>query len=259
MKKQIPNPIQFLSKNYFNVNAQVDASSGNFNSLSLFDFKPYKDNNMIALNVREVEFTVWIKNEFGQFVSRVADTLILQNINWKDFVITGVLATGGNVEIANITSNTEIDLKISFGTANFSQFIFNITDTINAENHVRAGQLRLCKHILDLVATTETTVTPVVDEGSLRTFNGTLAAWTNFEKWGARISVKNVKKEQYDLLKKYVKADKYITIIPWKEWEARDIYEVLIARGQIGTYAVNRWSGLISATFNVEAKEDAAN
>lgn len=251
--------MRFLTKNYLNENAQIDTTASNFNGAGLFDYKPYKEDNVLIFNTRAVEFLVWIKDEYGSFVGRDCDSLYLQNINWKDFIITGTLVNGGNVELANFTGNTQTDLKISFGTAKFSQINFNITDVMTSENTIRAGQIRLCKFIMDLIATTETNVTPVVDEGNIRTFDGSLASWINFEKWGARINIRNVKKEQYDLLKGYIKQDKYVTIIPWTEWEARDVYEVLIARGQIGTYAVNRWSGLISQTLNVEAKEDATN
>ena len=259
MQKRIQNPMRFLTKNYFNENAQIDSPSVNFNGSGLFDFAPYKEDNVLIFNTREVQFTIWIKDEYGQFVERDCDSLFLQNINWKDFVITGTLASGGSVELANITGNTQTDFKVNFGTASFSQIIFSITDVMTSENTIRAGQLRLCKFIMDLVATTETNVAPVVDEGNIRTFDGSLASWVNFEKWGARINIRNIKKEQYDLLKGYIKRDKFVTIIPWTEWEARDVYEILISRGQIGTYAVNRWSGLISQTLNVEAKEDATN
>jgi len=121
------------------------------------------------------------------------------------------------------------------------------------------GQMRVCKSIIDLKATTESEVNPVVKDGNFRTADGTPVVWTDYEKWGARIVMNNIQKPQYDLLKSFIKKDDYITIIPWYEWEPKDIYECSIERGTIGTYAVNRWSGLISQTLQLEAKENAAN
>lgn len=259
MQKQISNPMQFFSKNYLNNNALIETDATDLKTDGLFDFKPYKENNVILYDARAVEFNCWLKDDFGQFLPREADTLILQNINWKDFTITGVLSTGESTELINITGNAAADLTLKFMTKKLSKIIFKITDVNTTYAAVAAGQVRLCKFIFDLKATTETTVQPIVDEGDLRTFDGTLASWTNFEKWGANIKITNIAKSQLNLLKKFIKEDKYVTLIPWAEWEARDIYEIMLVRGKIGTYSVNRWSGLISQTITVEAKEDAYN
>jgi len=259
--KAIKNPIQFLSKNYLNENCQFDISPGDtLHRDKLYDFDPFKADNLISSDTNQILFTVWFKDNFSQFIVREIDCIILQNINWKSFTISLVQSDNTQIQIADYTDNEETNLFIKLEIPVRAGVIsFDVTDTIDSVNEILAGQIRVCKFIMNLSATTESEVNPITDEGSLRTFDGSLVSWTNFEKWGAKVNIQNIKKEQYDLLKSFIKNDGYITIIPWYEWEPKDIYECLITRGKIGTYAVDRWSGLISQTLQLEAKEDAYN
>jgi len=260
--KAIQNPNAFYSKNYLNENCQIDVDNNlAINEKTLFDFNPYKDDNILISDTRQVSFSIWFKDDFGQFVTREISTIILQNINWRSFKISAIMPDNSETQIVYLTENYEKDLVINIPNPVTAGKISITINDIQEQNDdvVRIGQMRICKFIMDLKATTKTEVQPVVDDGDLRTFNGTLASWTNFEKWGARITIENIKKEQLDLLKSFIKEDGYITIIPWYDFEPKDIYECLIKRGVIGTYAVNRWSGLISQSLQLEAKENAVN
>jgi hypothetical protein len=257
---KIKQPIQFLSKNYFNENAQVDVVGDPINWQGLVDFKPFIENKILKNNSRETEFTVWLKDDFAQFVSKEIDTVILQNINWNTFEIIAVLNDATEAPLFTAINNGSANIKFTIPNKLMTgKLIFRIHSINNLDEAIFAGQVRICKSILKLQAFTETEINPVVDDGDLRTFDGSLVAWTNYEKWGAKINARNIQKAQYDLLKKFIKDDGFITIIPWYEWEPKDIYECLIKRGNIGTYAVNRWSGLISQSLTFEAKENAYN
>lgn len=259
MTKIIDTPIKFFSKNYLNKNCEFEfADDKEFDFTLLCDFNPYKEDNAIFESTT-LSFTAWFKDEYGEYISRKINHIIIQNCNLKNFTIKTII-NDVEITLATITDNTNSELVIAIDNdVDLSRLIFNITALFDSETSVKIGQIRPCQYLFELQATTETTVQPVVDEGNLRTFDGSLSSWVNFEKWGAKIQINNARKPQIDLLKNTLKTDGYVTIMPWITWEPKDIYEVMIARENIGTYAVNRWSGLITTTINVEAKENASN
>ncbi|MDR2426207.1 MAG: hypothetical protein LBD46_03385 [Endomicrobium sp.] len=65
-------------------------------------------------------------------------------------------------------------------------------------------------------------------------------------------------KEQYKLLKNFIRRDGFITIIPFADFEDRDVYEVFIRRQDLD-YKISRWSGLLDFNLKLEAQENAAN
>lgn len=259
--KAIPEPIQFFSKNYLNEFCELDYSSeSSFDFLPLCDFNAFKSNNSIN-NFPTLEFRINFKDDYSNYIARKIDTIILQNTNIQNFQVKGVVAeTGFKFLMANILGNQESNLIIKLKREwNLSAIEIDISRTISDVSSIHLGQLRVCKFLCDLNATTETEVQPIVSEDSLRTYDGSLTHWVNYEKWGARISARNIKKEQFNLIKNKLRDDGYITIIPWQSWDIRDIFQVCIPLNSIGTYAVNRWSGLISTSLTVEAQENANN
>jgi len=259
--KAIPEPIRFLSKNYLNEFCELDYSSDeNFNFLPLCDFNPYKENSVVS-NETDIEFRIYFKNEYSQYIARTVNTVILQNMNLKTFQIKGVVAeTGFKFLLANVLNNTKSDLVLNLERDwNLSAIEISVNEVFPSETDVKLGQLRACKFLCDLNATTETEVEPSVSEDSLRTYDGTLVHWVNYEKWGARISARSIKKEQFNLIKNELRNEGYVTIIPWISWDEKDIFQVRIPIKSIGTYALNRWSGLISTSLTVEAQENANN
>lgn len=258
----ITKPIRFLSKNYITENCKIDVTGEvEFNASTLFDFEPFKQNNILVNGTRTVKFTVWLRDNFLDFVGEDIDTFILQNHNWKNFTVSYIDNNEETHQLISYVDNLQSDLIIGLPQVyNIQRLVFEVTDVIGLQsNSVNIGQLRACKNLFDLFAKTSIQVDPVTSEGSFRTFDGTLVSWKNFEKWGARITAENIKKSQFDMLKSFIKKDGYITVIPFYDWEAKDIYECLIKRDNIGSYAVDRYSALISTTFNLEAKEDATN
>lgn len=258
--KAILEPIQFFSKNYLNEFCELDYSSdSSFNFLPLCDFNPYKTNNLIH-NTPTLEFRIYFKNEYSEYVTRAIDTIILQNMNIRNFQVKGIVNGGLKYVMCNIVDNDKSNLKIKLNRVwEIVAIEISISRTISDVTSIHLGQLRFCKFLCDLNATTETEVQPVVSEDSLRTYDGNLTHWVNFEKWGARISARSIKKEQFNLIKNELRNEGYVTIMPWESWDIKDIFQVRIPMKSIGTYAVNRWSGLISTSLTIEAQENANN
>jgi hypothetical protein len=157
-----------------------------------------------------------------------------------------------------LTDNLNSEIRITLPKKiTVSKIIFNIQSVFEGKD-IRIGQLRILEKVLELKASTETSVKYKTKDGNLRTYNGRLVTWTDYSKWGANVIAKNVAKEQYDLLRLFACRDGFITIEPFPEFEVRDIYEVYIRRSDL-EYSINRWSGLFDINLKFEGQEDAAN
>lgn len=258
--KAIKEPMQFFSKNYLTEFCELDYSSdSSFDFLSLCDFNPYKENADIS-SQSDLEFRIFFKDDYSEYLNRNVDTIILQNTNLKSFQVKGVVSGGFKYLMSNVLNNNKENLVIKLDRVwNLIAIEISISEIFPSDTNIKLGQLRICKFLCDLNATTETEMEPAVSEENLRTYDGKLTHWVNYEKWGARISARSIKKEQFNLIKNELRNEGYVTIIPWFSWDERDIFQVSIPMKSMGTYALNRWSGLISTTLTLEAQENANN
>lgn len=258
MSKRVESPNQIFSLNYANENCEFTATNGNLWRLRyLCDFNPY--GSWFTGGDKSVEISVSFRDDYGRPIDRLVDTVILQNCNLKDFTISLADKDGNEVFAKSFNNYAKVDGIIRLDNKRWaSKLILKVNGTQDGKE-AKLGQLRACRSILKLKATTETQVSPTVSEGRIRTYDGRVICWTNYEKWGAEISIENLSKESLNLLKEYIEKDGYITLVPWEDCEIRDIYECRVLRESVGSYRVNRWSGLVSQTLKAEAKEDARN
>jgi hypothetical protein len=259
MTKAIDNPIQIYSYNYLNAKCLFDAAGGqSLDFLKLCDFECYNDDLAFRNAQTSLNFSCWFKDKFGEFLARNIDAIILQNCNVQTMQIKYIDNSENEVLAYTLTDNLNSEIRIILPQKiTASKIIFNIQSTFDNEG-IKIGQLRVLEKIFDLQATTNTDVNYVAKDGSLRTYNGRLITWTDFSKWSANIDVKNISKEQYKLLKDFVRRDGFITIIPFADFEDRDVYEVFIRRQDLD-YKISRWSGLLDVSLKLEAQENAAN
>jgi hypothetical protein len=258
MRKAIDRAMRFYSCNYINRNCQFEHSGGILDFAKLCDFEPYNNSFLFSRAGASLSFSCSFKDKFGKFIVRSIDTIVLQNCNVKTMQVKYIDASNNEVLAYELINNLKSEIRITLPQKIMgSKIIFNIQSVFNGKD-IRIGQLRVLEKVLDLNATTETSVTYKTKDGSLRTYNGRLITWTDYSKWSATVSAKNVSKKQYDLLKFFACRDGFITIEPFPEFEIKDIYEVYIKREDLN-YGVSRWSGLFDINFRFEGQEDAAN
>jgi hypothetical protein len=259
MRKAIDSAMRFYSCNYINRNCQFEyAGSETLDFLKLSDFEPYNNSFSFSSAGASLSFSCSFKDKFGKFIVRSIDALVLQNCNIKSMQVKYIDTSSNEVLAYQLTNNLNSEIRIAFPQkVRTSKIIFNIQETFDNKG-VRIGQLRVLEKLFELKATTETEINYCSKEGKLRTYNGRLITWTDYSKWSATVSAKNVSKKQYDLLKFFVCRDGFISIEPFGEFEIKDIYEVYIKREDLN-YGVNRWSGLFDINFRFEGQEDAAN
>lgn len=256
MIKAINQMIKFLSNNYINEKCLFELSEESAQSERLYDFMPYDFNNLFLLTGNTGNITVWFKDIYSQYTSREIDTIIIQNTNIKNMTVKYLNSENVETTIYELEDNESSEIRILLpAKIQTSKIIFEITDIIDGDN-ISIGQLRVCKHIIDLKATTQTKVQNSGQDGTIRTYNGRLIKWTDYNKWSASVQITNMSKTQYDLLKLFVIADGFITIIPFPDFEIKDVYECGVSLKDFN-YDINRWSGLYQLTLNLEAQENA--
>jgi hypothetical protein len=258
MMKAINKPIKIYSLNYLNKNCQFEHSGKILDFAKLCDFEPYDNNFVFSTAGASLSFSCSFKDKFGNFTVRSIDTIVLQNCNVKSMDVKYIDNSKNEVLAYQLTNNLNSEVRITLSQKiTASKIIINILSTFDNKG-IRIGQLRVLEKLFELKATTATEINYCSKEGKLRTYNGRLITWTDYSKWGATVSAKNVSKKQYDLLKFFVFRDGFITIEPFPEFEIKDIYEVYIKRDDL-SYGINRWSGLFDINFRFEGQEDAAN
>jgi hypothetical protein len=74
---------------------------------------------------------------------------------------------------------------------------------------------------------------------------------------GCSISATVVDKRQYDILAREIYENKFVTIIPWRNFKRKDIYEININLKDLG-YGINRFSGKVTLNIKGIAQENAS-
>jgi len=261
--KAIDQEIKFLSQNYLNdkclfeLSEESDESAEESDGTKLCDFKPYDSNELFQFVDTNGVIVCWFKDKYSDDISRNIDTIIIQNTNIKSMTVKYLSSLGVETVLYTLTNNDEHEIRIYLNSkVDTTKITFEITDVFEG-TYIYIGQLRVCESIIDLVATTETTARNSVQDGQVRTYGGRLITWTDYYKWAATIQIQNNSKTQYDLLKSFIIADGFVTVIPWEDFEERDVYEVAISLKDLN-FDINRWSGLYNLTLNAEAQENAS-
>lgn len=257
--KAINQEIKFLSFNYLNDKCLFELSEET-DGTKLCDFKPYDFKDIFSFSGNVGTIVCWFKDKYSDYISRDIDTIIIQNCNIKNMTIKCFSSLGVETLVYTLTNNDEPEVRIYLDNRiSTSKITFEITDIFEDEDetaYAYIGQLRVCGSIINLQATTLTTVKNSVQDGQIRTYGGRLIKWTDYYKWSATIQIENMTKLDCANLKSFLVADGFVTIIPFPDFEERYVYEVAISIKDFN-FDISRWSGLCNLTLNPEAQENA--
>lgn len=251
--KAINNPIKFYSMNYLNDKCTFTFSE-TADYTKLCDFLPYDLNNLFVFTGTTGTITCSFNDKYSQSLNRDIDTIIIQNTNIKAMTIKYLDGSSVEQTLYTLTNNSDSEIRIDLSASvNISNIIFDITEVFTG-TYIYIGQLRVCESIIELSATTQTSISDILQDGKIRTFNGKLIKWTDYRKWSASIQILNMSKTQYDLLKSFVVSDEFVSMEPFPEFETKDFYEVALSGLD---YDISRWSGKYGFTLKAEAQENA--
>ena len=166
--KAINNPIKFYSMNYLNDKCTFTFSE-TADYTKLCDFLPYDLNNLFVFTGATGTITGTFKDRYSQSINRDVDTIIIQNTNIKSMTVKYIDGSSVEQTLYTLTNNSNSEIRIELSASvNISNIIFNITEIFTG-TYIYIGQLRICENIIELVATTNTGVSDVLEDGKIRT------------------------------------------------------------------------------------------
>jgi hypothetical protein len=255
--KAIKTPNRFFSKNFLDDFSKIAADNFSGDFSYLYD-NGTSDKRIIYSSGNTIKFNINFFDAAGEDIPRDADCVIIQNTNAGMAIIKYIDINGDEKDLYTANNNTSKNFIIQIPPDIMPDhraygLTIQLLYPFDNSGLIQLRQIRIVKFICDLKATSETQLKPATNEGSLRSFDGKLLHWINYEKWGCSIKAENVPKQQYDLIRDYLRRDGAITLIPYFDWDVDAIYEVYSSRKSIGNYSFSRFSGLVSKTFEFEA------
>ncbi len=232
----------FGSKNYINQDAldYGTFTAGEMNALvdRIIDGDPLSYwQGSVATDGTEVALTFSL-NEGSALIARSPDLIVLQNINWKNFV--GEWSTDGvtwsTIALLNyasgVANNTLTDLIVNPSDILLAKYLrFRITHTISANSKKKCGGIIACAGVVqtaggyndDKIAYRESVREVVLGDGTLsREYIMRSAASYDF--WGMALNLINVTAAELLLLRGIKAAGDPFIIIPEPVDQPRSAY-----------------------------------
>ena len=226
----LPNYIEIFSENFLTQHCTITESGDN--PEYMYDQNPNTTwLSTSALDSTDEQITIVFKDEAGTETSKTFGTLIIQNTNVEDF--TFEYHNGSTfVEISSsaITSNTDENVIVDFASSvSASQIRITLSDTMVADNKKQIGQLRVCKHLIDMdTVLTNFNRQNYSKQGHYYLNSGNLFHWKEFEKIKGKLKLSNLTLTKRNTLKEEVSARNSLTIIFYRDFDDNDIFEFAV-------------------------------
>lgn len=224
-------PYIFLSQNYL---SQAQDSSGD------------------TLDIRTVENeqvpftqTLFFADRYGNIVNREIDTLIISGTNIVNMTVYKADGLGNYSPCFEIQGNDKDNLIIKLETpVNTSSLRFTVADDTYNPEYINIGYMGVFKYLCNLCALTEGSFKNDANYGSYRLVSGALVHYADYKKWSCKLKMENLPQEQFNILANQARDVGEITVIPYQDLEADELYECGVNR-EI-SYEVDRKTELFS-------------
>jgi len=249
------DPIEIFSENYVNGDCEITVTSGDATKAYLYDQKPAtchlsSGSSDIIPETVEVNF----KNWQGAALNRTFDRIILLGHNYK--AITADYYDGfawqpiAEATLTLAAANTVIEIATPISAARV-RVVAATTQVANAEKYL--GELKICLNVLSLgLALSDWQPAGEQKAGAYRLAGGPLVAWKEWTKLAGILSLENVAKTTKDALLPYLKANGFITVVFYSDFDTSEVYEMSIASAPAWT--VDRKAELFSLSMELREK-----
>lgn len=222
-------PYIFLTDNYLKYTQDENGDSVDF--LSISEQTPF-------------ETTVYFVDRYGNGINRTIDTLILQGTNVAALTVEAKDIYGNFNTLFTLSNNAESTVLIKAQTPIVASAVkFTFPGTGNPPTIT--AKIGVYGFICNLLALTDTTYKIDANQGSYRVVSGSYIHWADYKKWVAKVKMENLTQEQFNLLTQQADLGE-ITVIPYEDLEADEIYECAVNREY--QYGLDRKTEL----FNLE-------
>ncbi|WP_424244382.1 hypothetical protein Dip510_001652 [Elusimicrobium posterum] len=239
----IKKPYFFFSKNYLKTSSYANGDD-------TADLQPLYDNDVnTVLQTGELPYekTIFFTDNFGNFVNRTFDTLILLNTNVKNLIVSAADTSGVYTPVLYVTENTE---KNVFKNIESKITTSSIKINIAASNasYAEIGELKICNFLVDLCALTKSKEGKDCNAGSFSTTNGRLIHYKDFSKWTNGLEIENLSKADFDVLSSEIESEEEMIIAPYLDLDIKAIYECYV-KPEI-KYSVDRKTELYNLSID---------
>lgn len=201
-----------------------------------------------ALNA-QVPFTatIFFTDRYGNIVNRTLDTLIINDTNIVNMTVESLDGLGNYSTAFTISDNNKDSLIIQLeNPINTSSLRFTVPDDTYNPQSINIGYMGAFNYLCNLLALTDGNFENKANYGSYRLVSGALVHYADYKKWSCKLKMENLPQEQFNILASQARDFGEITVIPYQDLEADELYECAVNR-EI-SYAVDRKTEL----FNLE-------
>ena len=154
---------------------------------------------------------------------------------------------GNYTNIFNISNNDKDNLILQLSNSvSTSSLRFTIPDDTYNPQSINIGYMGVFNYLCNLFALTDGSFENKANYGSYRLVSGALVHYADYKKWNCKLKIENLPQEQFNSLANQARDVGEITVIPYIDLEAEEIYECAVNR-EI-SYEVDRKTEL----FNLE-------
>lgn len=224
-------PYIFLSQNYLS-----QAQDGNGDSLDIRTV----ENQQVPF-----EQTLFFADRYGNIVNREIDTLIISGTNIVNMTVEKADGLGNYSTCFEVQGNDKDSLIIKLETpVTTSSLRFTVADDTYNPQIINIGYMGVFKYLCNLCALTDGSFKNEANYGSYRLVSGALVHYADYKKWSCKLKMENLPQEQFNILANQARDVGEITVIPYQDLEAEELYECGVNR-EI-SYEVDRKTELFS-------------
>lgn len=226
-------PYIFLTQNFL---SQAQDSNGD-----ILDLR--------TLTNEQVPFsaTIFFTDRYGNIVNRTFDTLIINDTNIVNMTVEKADGLGNYSSAFTISGNDKSSLIIQLNNPiTTSSLRFTVADDTFNPQYINIGYMGVFNYLCNLFALTDGSFKNEANYGSYRLVSGALVHYADYKKWSCKLKMENLPQAQFDILANQARDVGEITVIPYKDLEAEELYECGVNR-EI-SYEVDRKTEL----FNLE-------
>ncbi|MBP3514331.1 MAG: hypothetical protein J6J74_07640 [Elusimicrobiaceae bacterium] len=197
------------------------------------------------------ELTFFFTDQWGEFINREVDTLVLRDTNLVNATVYAGDAYGNYTPLFEIADNRENSVFIKLAAPVKTSSLRIVIAAEGNSAFTRLGQVGFYRYLCDLSALTESSFKKDTNQGDYRVLSGAVVYYGDYDKWAAKIRMENLPQSQFDVLTEEIKSVNRLTVVPFRDFAAEEIYECYI-NPEI-TYEVNRKTSLYA--LSLEAQE----
>jgi len=234
------NQITVYSQNRLDKFCAIELPNGGSGSANLYDNDPatiYQSSGSNDSTTENVRFI--FKDAAGNAVGRDFDSVILLNTNVKSLTAAYYDPIYQGYKVLSLSPAS---LSASNGILacspdeNPTAVVLNLQTTQTADQEKKIGEVKLVKKLLTLDALSSFKRKDDAKSGSMRMADGSLVAWSEYQKPEGTLTLQNVSQSDRDALLSAIADNDFLTFVFFADYDPSQIYEFFVSEPPTETF-----------------------